>query len=728
MSYNTHTHDFRRLHLPEEDWRADLHPPVSPISINDSLSSLRQAHYGHHVGAGQVRSVSPIRRNAAADMPPSRSGHGGRPYSPPDYHQQHKPSAPYMPTASDLSPADPEGRALRDIDNLFGPRDIMSPSPEPEDPRSYAVPQYPSTPPRQKRRRKAHDRTRTASTTAPLMAGTRSSPIQESPSPSRRHRGGPPSAAAGANRSYVEPPEPASYAQREYTATPPRQGSRPNMHRHTDSASSNAPLMDSRGSPLSRGPPSPTRRGYGVPAAASVGVGVGVGAGAGAAAEYYGNEVPRRWRGEEYSDFDPNSIADDGDDGLDDVPRHKKNNRKSMAVGAAGAGMGGAAAADEASKGGFKVFDVRHGAVERGSDDMSSRNGSDPEKSEWLEKQNHGSKRMKWIVGSIILLVAVAAVVGGTTGGILGMKNKDSNGSSSPSSSSSSSSKGNSDGLYDIDSTEIKELLDNQAFHKVFPGMDYTPLNAQYPDCIANPPDQNNITMDIAQLAQLTPAVRLYGTDCNQTEKVLTAISRLGYNDTLQVWLGVWLGNNATTNSRQLAQMEDLLHAYDAKHFAGIIVGNEVLFREDMSESSLAGNLTSVRKTLADLSIDLPVATSDLGDDWTAELAADSDIVLANVHPFFAGVTPAAAPGWTWDFWQGHNVDLKTAQSAEGKGWPGSIIAEVGWPSDGGTNCGGSDGSCGSGEEGATAGVDEMNEFMEGWVCQSLKNGTTYFW
>jgi exo-beta-1,3-glucanase (GH17 family) len=174
--------------------------------------------------------------------------------------------------------------------------------------------------------------------------------------------------------------------------------------------------------------------------------------------------------------------------------------------------------------------------------------------------------------------------------------------------------------------------------------------------------------------------------------------------------------------------METLLQTYPAKHFAGIIVGNEVLFREDLTETALAANLSSVRQTLSDLAIDLPVATSDLGDDWTAALAADSDIVLANVHPFFAGVTPAAAPGWTWDFWQNHNVGLKTAPSSEGKGWPGSIIAEVGWPSEGGTNCGGTDGSCASGEEGAVAGVEELNEFMEGWVCPSMENGTVFFW
>lgn len=703
MAYNRN-YDYRQQPPPEEDWRGgDIHPSVSPISADASVNSYNYAQYGHIRAPN--RSVSPIKE----EMPPPRD-RGGQPYSPPSYYSQHR-QAPYMPTASNLSAPDAEGRALRDIDNLFGPRDVLSPSPEPEDHRSFAAPppHYPSTPPRQKHRQKA----RTPSA-APLMAPS----THDSPSPSRRHRGGPPAAALGSHMAYAEPREPSPYTQHEYPDTPPRQGTRPNMHRHTDSASSNAPLMDHRRSQSEAGPPSPTRRGYGVPAAA----GAGAGAATMGGAEYYGNEVPRRWRGDDLDNFDPNNIADDGDDGLEDRPRSRKS-RKGLA---AAAGLTGGAAAAEAGKGGFKVFDVRRGN-EEGSFDNLPRNGNDPEKSEWLDKQSNGNKRMKWIVGSIILLVVLAAVVGGTAGGILGMRNSDSNGSTTSPSSGSSSGNGK-DGLYDIDSSEVKALLDNKDFHKVFPGMDYTPLHAQYPDCIHNPPDQNNITLDIAQLAQLTPAVRLYGTDCNQTEMVLEAISRLGYNDTLQVWLGVWLGNNATTNDRQISQMETLLRSYDSKHFAGIIVGNEVLFREDMTETALASNLSSVRQTLSDLNIELPVATSDLGDDWTDELAADSDIVMANVHPFFAGVTPSFAPGWTWDFWQNNNVGLKTAPSSDGKGWPGSIIAEVGWPSDGGENCGGTDGSCRSGQEGAVAGVDELNEFMDGWVCQSLKNGTTFFW
>jgi len=225
----------------------------------------------------------------------------------------------------------------------------------------------------------------------------------------------------------------------------------------------------------------------------------------------------------------------------------------------------------------------------------------------------------------------------------------------------------------------------------------------------------------MAVLSQLTNAVRLYGTDCNQTEMVLHAIDRLELTD-MKVWLGVWLGNNQTTNDRQLAQMWKLLDDNKGKTdiFKGIIVGNEVLFREDLTMVELGKILADVKKNLTDQNIDLPLATSDLGDNWTAELAKDVDIVMSNIHPFFAGVTAEVAASWTWTFWQGHDVVLTQGTPTK------QIISEVGWPSAGGNDCGASD--CTTKTEGSIAGIDEMNTFMDSWVCQSLANGTEYFW
>lgn len=427
-------------------------------------------------------------------------------------------------------------------------------------------------------------------------------------------------------------------------------------------------------------------------------------------------------------DIDPNDIEDDGDDGLTphDIQRSRsglKHDNPSGHSATGGAMAGGAAAGG--ILGGLGGLIGRKSLAGQGTRGNLSGNygpvsgrgfGDDGiEKSGWLTKQTSGRRKLRWIFGILMALFVIAAIVGGVIGGIKGANNSDSGGGSS----SGKSAAQDDSTLLNKDSAEIKALMGNNNFHKVFPGMDYTPFNAQYPACLTNPTSQNNITRDMAVLSQLTNAVRLYGTDCNQTEMVLQAINVLGLID-MKVWLGVWVDSNSTTSNRQLSALNDLLKKNGAAPFAGVIVGNEVLFRKDMTVDDLSTLLGNVKSNLTAKKIDLPLATSDLGDDWIASLAENVDIVMSNIHPFFAGVAAAAGAGWTWDFWQQHDVVL-TAGTAKK-----NLISETGWPSAGGNDCGAS--NCTSDTEGSIAGIAEMNTFMDTFVCQALANGTAYFW
>jgi len=224
----------------------------------------------------------------------------------------------------------------------------------------------------------------------------------------------------------------------------------------------------------------------------------------------------------------------------------------------------------------------------------------------------------------------------------------------------------------------------------------------------------------MAVLSQLTNAVRLYGTDCNTTEMVLHAIDVLDLTD-MKIWLGVWLENNSTTNDRQLNAMYDLIDKNGASPFAGVIIGNEVLFRKDLTGTELGTILSDVKSNFTSNNISLPVATSDLGDDWTSTLVADVDIVMSNIHPFFGGVPAGEAAAWTWSFWQNNDVVLTEGTTKK------NVISETGWPSAGGNDCG-SDVTCSNSTAGSVAGIEEMNTFLSTFVCQALANGTDYFW
>lgn len=314
--------------------------------------------------------------------------------------------------------------------------------------------------------------------------------------------------------------------------------------------------------------------------------------------------------------------------------------------------------------------------------------------------------------------MVIGAIVGGVVGSMIAGNKKSGGGGGGGQSAAEDSSK---NGDLDINSSEIKALMNNKDFHKVFPGMDYTPLNTQYPDCLTNPPSQNNITRDVAVLSQLTNKIRLYGTDCNQTQMVLHAVDKLKLTNDVKVWLGVWQDGNTTTNARQLAQMWNILDQYGATPFEGIIVANEILFRKEMTVTQLGTILDAVRANLTTKNIKLPVASSDLGDDWTSDLAAKSDYIMANIHPFFAGVSVNQAASWTYGFWSGKDKQFWKADTNK------NIISETGWPSAGGKGCGSSP-VCDASTPGAVASIDGMNQFMNDWVCQALANNTNYFW
>jgi exo-beta-1,3-glucanase (GH17 family) len=438
-------------------------------------------------------------------------------------------------------------------------------------------------------------------------------------------------------------------------------------------------------------------------------------------------------------EVNPEEIEDDGDDGL----RHPKYSQRNSMLSSAAASdrgarpaIGAAAAVGGAAAAGGAVG----GLLQRGGESRISGNGMNARRepnandgcaggpeynlAEGTEKRSGGekdkgmSKKMKWLIIIGAALVIVGAVVGGVVGSMIVNQKKNDNGGTNSGETAEEDREKNGD--LSADSDEIKELLNNPDLHKVFPGMDYTPIHVQYPDCLRDPPSQNNITRDIAVMSQLTNKVRLYGTDCNQTEMVLHAIDRLDLKDEVKVWMGVWQDDNETTNARQLEQMWTVLDEYGDEPFEGLIVANEILYRQEMTITTLANLLEEVRSNLTDRNLNLPVATSDLGDDWTDALARASDYIMANIHPFFAGEPAGDAADWVMEFWENNNGQFFKTDKKK------NIISETGWPTGGGTNCG-AEGvtDC---PNGSVAGVDELNEFMEGWVCSALRDGTEYFW
>lgn len=477
-----------------------------------------------------------------------------------------------------------------------------------------------------------------------------------------------------------------------------------------------------------RSPEPHPRTSHLAPPGAAAGAGLGVAAGAAAGAlgssvnhrlsarpspERYSSRGLGAWNNDSWADLgsiDPHEIADEDDDGNPFADRH---GARGAAAGAAGGAVAGGILMKSRDASG------QYGQVPGGSN-------NDPEKSNWLKDQTTGHKRLKWMVGLLIGLIIVLAIVGGVVGGVITSQKSSSAGPGG-------SAADDDDGKHlTKDSSEIKALMNNKNLHKVFPGMDYTPLGAQYPDCLTKPVSQNNVTKDVAVLSQLSHDIRLYGTDCNQTSMVLQAMTDLDVNQNMKLWMGVYLNGNDTTNKRQLDQLYSTLDdpGTDRSVIAGVIVGNELLYEQTFPLDKLTQTMNDVKSELKKRSINVPVATSDLGDNWTKakSMVQVSDIIMSNIHPFFAGQPVDQAASWTYSFWSNNDLGL-TANDPSKK----QIISEVGWPSVGGNDCGIDPNSnknvkCKSPTEGSVAGIDEMNKFMADFVCEANKNGTGYFW
>ncbi|EGG07014.1 family 17 glycoside hydrolase [Melampsora larici-populina 98AG31] len=259
-----------------------------------------------------------------------------------------------------------------------------------------------------------------------------------------------------------------------------------------------------------------------------------------------------------------------------------------------------------------------------------------------------------------------------------------------------------------------------------FYGMAYSPEGALLPNCGAT---QAAVTRDMANVAQFTPRIRLYGSDCNQTALVLQGIKDAGNVD-LSVWLGIFIDGNDTVYQRQMDAVTDAIKNYGVDHIAGITVGNEYLLlsygdsgsatdpKGVAARTTLLNYIKKTNQTLQAMKLpkSIPLGTADAGSAVTKELCAGADYVMANVHPWFGKVPIADAATWTWQFYQ--DFDVKICAQAPNN--PIMYIAETGWPTT--TDNASMSAAWPSGPSNAN-----LQTFLDTFICPANANGTNYF-
>ncbi|MBT8245052.1 MAG: glycosyl hydrolase [Winogradskyella sp.] len=140
----------------------------------------------------------------------------------------------------------------------------------------------------------------------------------------------------------------------------------------------------------------------------------------------------------------------------------------------------------------------------------------------------------------------------------------------------------------------------------------------------------------------------------------------------LKTLVGAWLSDDKEDNEKEI---EGLIALAKAGHVDVAAVGNEVLYRNDLSLEELLGYIKRVKEALAGL--DIPVGYVDAYYEFSRhpELVEHSDVILANLYPYWEGCPIEYALGHMQAMY-GQVVD-----AAQGKP---IIITETGWPSEGG--------------------------------------------
>lgn len=137
----------------------------------------------------------------------------------------------------------------------------------------------------------------------------------------------------------------------------------------------------------------------------------------------------------------------------------------------------------------------------------------------------------------------------------------------------------------------------------------------------------------------------------------------------LKTLVGAWLGDDERINEKEIESCIQI-----AKNgYADIIaIGNEVLYRGDLTEADLLVNIYKVRNEIPDIPIGYVDAYYEFEN--RPKLTAACDVILANCYPFWEGCHIDYSLLYIKDM---YNRALKAGKGKK------VIITETGWPNKG---------------------------------------------
>ncbi len=177
-------------------------------------------------------------------------------------------------------------------------------------------------------------------------------------------------------------------------------------------------------------------------------------------------------------------------------------------------------------------------------------------------------------------------------------------------------------------------------------------------------PSDEEIDSDLKLISKYTSRVRTYSMLQNPQ------VPRLAEREGLKVMAGAWIDRRLDNNEKEI----DTLIA-QARHYPGtvnrVIVGNEVLLRNDISPEQLMAYLDRVRAALHQ-----PVSTAEPWHIWEEypELVQHVDFITVHLFPYWNGIDRKDAL-----------ADALSRYNHLRQLYPNKpvVVGEIGWPSNG---------------------------------------------
>lgn len=216
----------------------------------------------------------------------------------------------------------------------------------------------------------------------------------------------------------------------------------------------------------------------------------------------------------------------------------------------------------------------------------------------------------------------------------------------------------------DFSQLPVEDLIDqfNKYLNNGIHGLCFSSyLEGQGPGTIIS---EEQIRDRIQIIKPYTKWIRTFS--CTDGGELIPAIAR---ENGLNVMVGAWLSDNKEMNDQEI---ENLIKVVKAGNADLVAVGNEVLYREELTEQELLDYISRVKAEVPDV----PVGYVDAYYEFISRPAITEacDIIFANCYPFWEGCHIDYSHVYMKNMYYG------VEQVAKGKK---IIISETGWPNQG---------------------------------------------